>query len=168
MPKDWPLWALARGVSHQLEGVGGRRDSKEEDFLFWMWCQVLTLLLDHGGQQAAQKGFWEYKSLPISLVRYLILLDCCNVGGRFVVFLVVVTKSWQRRCFWYVLRTLNRFGQREHSILEKSSFLLWNLGRGSASFFTLHLYLPKIMQSFKLWEHFPGFIPSVFMNYTRR
>ncbi len=99
VPSSRALWAPARGVSHPL-GVG-----EGIHLFFWMWCQVLTLLLDHGGKHAAKKRFSKFQSLLISHVRHRILLDFLQRGGFLVVFLVAVTELWQQRCFWYVVRT---------------------------------------------------------------
>lgn len=83
MPSDW----AKRGVfPYWLEGVGGRRDSKEEDFFLDVMPSSHTHL-DHGGQQAAQKGVWEFKSLFISHVRCPVLADCSSVGGFLLFFL---------------------------------------------------------------------------------
>ena len=67
-------------------GGGQGHLKKREDFLFWMWCQVLTLLLDHGGKQAAKKRIPGLRSLLVSHVRCV--FSGYSQCGRF--FFVVV------------------------------------------------------------------------------
>ena len=89
MPSSRALWAPARGVSQRLGGGQGHL-KKREDFLFWMWCQVLTLLLDHGGKQAAKKRISGLRSLLVSRVRCQIFSGYSQCGRFLCCF-----------CLWY-------------------------------------------------------------------
>lgn len=108
MPGGRALWASSRGVAPQTLGVGKgiQKEIQKRTASFLDVMPSSHTPLDHGGKQATKKRISKRRFLLAPYVRCQILVDSCSVAGFFfVVPAVVVTKLWQQRCFWCVVRT---------------------------------------------------------------
>lgn len=125
MPGGGALWASSRGVAPQTLGVGKgiQKEIQKRTASFLDVMPSSHTPLDHGGKQATKKRISKRRFLLAPYVRCQILVDSCSVAGFFVVPAVVVTKLWQQRCFWCVVRTQIDLGSWNWNILENLASL---------------------------------------------